>query len=160
MSEAETLDMVAKMAIDNGAGDETPAAATCCTSAAAKGVDMELDVSTADKENNEVRQRACGPQDPGLEPTLIACVPTRGGQADDNHLNSDVNRAASEEPDSQVGHLTEDSVRQRAEELFADGSGVPAVPPQQPPIMEKANNRLCMLVCLLRCYPLSAAPRL
>ena len=40
-----------------------------------------------------------------------------------------VHGAASEEPETQVRHLTEQTERQRMAELFSDGSGVPAVPP-------------------------------
>ena len=95
MSAAETEQMVANLAIDNGAGDETPAAATCCTSEAPPVDDMAIDVSTADKENKEVRQRGCDAEDPGFEPTLTTRVPIRGGQANGNHLNEAVNGAAS-----------------------------------------------------------------
>ena len=68
----------------------------------------------------------------------------RAGQANRNHLNEAVNGAASEEPETQVRHLTEQTERQRKAELFSDGSGVPAVPPTLPPVMEKATN-WCML---------------
>ena len=33
----------------------------------------------------------------------------------------------------------------RMVELFSDGSGVPAVKPKQPPVVERATNDLCML---------------
>ena len=104
-----------------------------------------VDVSMVEKENEEVRQRGSYPQDPDFELTLTTRVPIRGGQANRNHLNEEVNGAASEEPKIQVGHLTEDSVRQVAVELFSDGSGVPAVPPPLPPIIEKVTIDLCML---------------
>ena len=68
----------------------------------------------------------------------------RGGQANRNHSNEAVNGAASEEPETQVRHLTEQMERQRMAELISDGSGVPTVPPKLPPSMEKATN-LCML---------------
>ena len=44
-----------------------------------------------------------------------------------------------------MGHLTEESVRQRPAELFPDGSGGLAVPPKLPPDLETANNELCVL---------------
>ena len=78
---------------------------------------------------------------------LTTRVPIRGGQANGNHLNLAVNGGVSEQLEKQVGHLTEDSVRQVATELFSDGSGVPAVPPPQSPLVEEASIELCML-CL------------
>ena len=121
-----------------------------------------VDVSSVDKENEEVRQRMNHPRDPGIQPTLISRVRICGGQANDNHLNSAVAAAACEEAMRPMCHLTEDSVRQRATELFGDGTGVPAGPPAQPPVMESASNELCMLalhvshVPWLWCCPLPA----
>ena len=57
MSAAETEHMVANLAIDNDAGEETPAAGACCASGAPPADSMSIDVSALDKENKEVRQR-------------------------------------------------------------------------------------------------------
>ena len=75
-----------------------------------------------------------------------------GGQANGNQANEAVNGAASEEPEKQVGHLTEDSLLQRQTKLFADGSGAPAVPPAHPPTGEKASIELCMLALHISQY--------
>jgi hypothetical protein len=105
-----------------------------------------VDVSMVGKENEEVRQRGCDPEDPGFERTLTTRVSTRGAQANRNQSNEAVNGAACEEPERQLGTLTEDSLRQRAAELFPDGAGVPAVPPKHPPVSEKPTIALCMLL--------------
>ena len=93
---------------------------------------------------------------------LAQSVPMRCGQADRNQSNEAVNGAASQESEILVVRLTEESERQRMAELFSDGSGVPAVPPEQPPPMEKATIELCMLatqvsIGLDRCTPAVAA---
>ena len=112
----------------------------------------DSDVSIKDKENNSVRQRGSNPQDPGFQAILTQSVPMRCGQADRNHVSEAVNGAASQEPEILVVRLTEESERQRVAELFSDGSGVPAVPPEQPPAMEKATIELCMLATQVSQY--------
>ena len=69
----------------------------------------------------------------------------RAGQANRNQSNKEVNGAACEELEIQVDQPTEESVRQRAVELFSDGSGVPAVPPKHPPVSENPTIKLCTL---------------
>ena len=81
------------------------------------------EVTSVDKENEEVRQRERDPQDSCFEPTLTTPVLIPDGQANDNHSISEVNGAACEEPEIQVGHPTEQLVRQRAVELFPDLAG-------------------------------------
>ena len=76
----------------------------------------------------------------------------RGGQANGNHSNEPVNGAASEEPESQVGLLTEESAKQRLAEMFPDDSGVVAVKPEQSPTGEKPTVALCMLALHISQY--------
>ena len=66
-------------------------------------------------------------------------------QVGDNHLQSVAAAAVPEESEYQVSELTEALVSSRMAELFADGSGVPCVPPKQPPVVEKPTKKLCWL---------------
>ena len=123
-----------------------PSGGAADTTSAAAVLDASPRDSTVNEENDAVQRSTSQARSGAGDATEIENRQQQQPEDENTHSLSGSNGGAGSQGESMASQLTEACVQERAAELFPGGTGVPAVKPRQPPLVEKPTSGFAKLV--------------